>query len=123
MAFIVDHVELWVVHLTWSVETDPAYPFAERVLSRPVVSYDPALLLLALELWSAIDDDRLTTDLAAQVRRHVIFTIKILREMKGLSLADAKGLLGRLEEMGDARHEPGAISRTLSSLGVRTTDR
>jgi hypothetical protein len=79
-------------------------------------------LLLVLDLHSAFDEDLVSVALAERVRRQVVFTIMILREMKGLSLGEADGLLGRLEEMGDARHEPGAISRTLSSLGVRTTD-
>lgn len=86
IAFIVDHVELWIVHLTWAIESSADFPHAARVLSRPVISFDAPHVLLALDLCAAFDEDLVTVDLAERVRRQVVFTIMLLMEMKGLSL-------------------------------------
>jgi hypothetical protein len=115
IALIVDHTELWRVHLTWQVETSPTWPFAVRVLAEPVGSYDRDTVVLALELHDAFDEDVVSHHLAELARRRPLVTIRLLRTLRGLSLADTKALLGRLESLGDdALREPGALSRALA---------
>lgn len=114
VAFVVEHTELWRVHLTRQVETFPTWPVAQCVLAEPVGSYDRDSVLLALELHDALDQDIVSRHLADLARRRPLVTIKLLRTLRRLSLADTKALLGRLESLGEALHEPGALSRALA---------
>jgi hypothetical protein len=123
VAFIVGHTELWRVHLTWQVETSPTWPVAERVLAEPIGSYDRDSVLLALELHDALDEDVVSRHLADLARRRPLVTIKLLRTLRGLSLADTKALLGRLASLGEALHEPGALSRALAWATARDPTR
>jgi hypothetical protein len=119
VAFIVEHTELWRVHLTWQVETSPSWPFAECVLAEPVGSYDRDTIVLALELHDAFDEDIVSHHLAELARRRPLVTIRLLRTLRRLSLSDTKALLGRLESLGEALHEPGALSRALAWATAR----